>query len=184
MKTDINLSAKTGLKQKTNKLLLASIIIFAFFFSIAVGLMTYSLILKSQATSLIRKTGDLRGQIASHASQKEKLVIVKERIEAIKKIMGARKNIDTNIALVVSYIPENLGIDSIKADDKEVSLRLSSSSLADFDVLLEEKIPVISGDKKSKITKIELSSFTQKGEGYAISLNFSFNLQKNEPGTK
>lgn len=175
MKTDINLAGQTRLEKKVSgRLFILSLVLFVVFFSLAAVLITYSLILKTKASSLEQEATSLRSKISSFSKQKETLLIISERLGAIRKVMTSRKKIDNRVSQVVSVVPNSFGLESIKADDKLISITLSSPKLSDFDSFLEGKITSFLKDKTLNIAKINVSSFSQQKSQYILALDFYF----------
>lgn len=175
---DINLTSnKATQKKQASKFLIGSLIIFLVVFVTGAALVIYSFLLKSQGTKLEEEKAQIKSSISVYALQKEKLSTLTERLANIRRIISQRSSIDSKVELILSTVPTNLGIDKINADDIKISINLSSSDLATFDTLLEERIPMLTQNKNLEVGRVDIGSFSQFGSGYSLALNFYFNNQ-------
>ncbi|HVT01049.1 MAG TPA: hypothetical protein VHE53_02325 [Patescibacteria group bacterium] len=175
MKEDINLVIRANTDKKIrDKVFLVTLVIFLIFFSLGAVVLVYSITLTSKASALANNANDLRGKISSFSDQKTKLLTINERLVTIRKIVNTRKKIDEEVTSIISFVPENLTIDSIYADDTIVTIGLTSQNLTDFDTFLESKIPLMTKDKSLNIERVNVGSFSQKGSGYLLSVDFIF----------
>lgn len=175
MREDINLAVGSKSKKKTKEIIFgASLGFFVISFIAGSALLLYSLALSTSSASLEQSLSSSKGKLAALSNQKLKFVSLNERLNSIRKILSSRKGIDTSAATIVSYIPDSLTIDSIIANDKGVSVGMSSARLSDFDSLLESAIPEIGKIKELDLKDITVGSFSQKGSGYALVVVFNF----------
>ncbi len=175
MRDDINLvQAQTQQKKVEHTLLEFSIAIFAFFSIVAVIVLIASLLLSSTSSNLDNQTGTLRSQL-SGISNKQKLLIVEERLAQIRSIYSQGNGVEQSAAKIVAIIPDSFDLESISADDKKISMSISGSNLLDFATLLNSTIPDFVKKNKSSISSIEIDSFSQSGGGYLLSITFNLN---------
>ncbi|HVZ66887.1 MAG TPA: hypothetical protein VG917_01365 [Patescibacteria group bacterium] len=175
MKEDINLVIKTNTDKKIkDKVFLGTLVVFLILFALGAIVLIYSITLTSKASALANNANDLRSKISSYSDQKTKLLTISERLVTIRKIINTRKKIDEEVSGIVSYVPDNLAIDSIYADDTKVTMGFTSPQLSDFDTLLESKIPLMTKDKSLNISRVAIGSFSQKSTGYLVLIDFIF----------
>lgn len=175
MKSDINLVPTTSKVKRTyGRIFVFSAAVFGVIFVIALLLIAYSFILKTRVKGLEQQEALLKGNISQYAIQKERLLVTAERLGMIRKIISTRKKLDLKVASILSFVPNEFGIEAINADKDVISLKLASPSLREFDALIEEKIPSLAKDKALGLKKINIASFAEKGNNYVLSLDFDF----------
>lgn len=175
MNEDINLAVKSKVERKTKEMVFAaSLGFFLLTFVIGAVMLLYSLSLASTSATLEVKREGLRGKIAALSSEKGKFLTLYERLNSIRRIISGRKKIDDNVDKVLSLLPEDLAVESVTADNKGVSVGLTSPNLTDFDTLLEDALPAIGKEKTLGLKNINVGSFSQRGSGYSISIDFNF----------
>ncbi|KKQ96893.1 MAG: hypothetical protein A3C27_00520 [Candidatus Levybacteria bacterium RIFCSPHIGHO2_02_FULL_39_36] len=179
MKTNINLIGQTrAQKKRLNIFFIASLSVFLIIFIISLFFLVYSLMLKARAQGLLKKENSLRSQITVYSAQKEKLLIVGERLGNLRKVISSRGNIDTRAETILSVIPSDFNIEALMADSKVVTIKISSPDLTSFDTLLEERIPNFTKNNSLKIARVNVDYFSQKKDDYSLSLSFHFAPQK------
>ncbi len=177
MKNDINLTpARSTIKRAYSRLFISSAIIFGGIFAVSLILIVYSFALKTRIKSLEQQAGALRSNISQHAVAKERLLVTAERLGIIRKVISSRKQLDIKVTSILSFIPASFGVETINADKDLISFRLASDNLQEFDRLLEEKVPSLTREKSLGLKKINITSFSEKGNNYVLSLDFNFGL--------
>jgi len=174
MKTDLNLATEKKQKTDFRTISLFSFIIFLIFFSLAAGLIVYSVILNVRAKSLFQEVASLSQELSPFSKKKGNLLLVNERLNSIKKVLSSRSKIDAEVQSVLSIIPQNFTVETINTDKDKISVRISSTNLASIDSFLEEDIPRAARDDTLGVKVIEIESFLQDESGYLLSLNFLF----------
>ena len=173
--SDINLTLTNAAeKKKGNLVFMVSLGIFGVIFVVSAIIMLISFLTTSRARSLPDTEAATRNKITALSVQKVKLVSINERLSTINKIVSSRKQIDARANTILSIIPDGFNIDSFTADDKQLTVSLSSLRLTDFDTFLEEKIPIFAKDKSSGVSRISINSFSQGKTDYSISLSFNY----------
>lgn len=175
MNEDINLareSQKTKIVIKGLSLVLLAT--FVVIFLIAFLVLSYSLLLKGRHSALVRQENELKSKISSLASKKQKELAIRERLGNIRKIMKDRGMIGDKVDMILSVMPSGFDIDSINATGEVVSFKLTSTSLAKFDKLIEEELPGLGKDRKLNVKRIEIASFSQTDNNYSLALSFDF----------
>lgn len=174
MKEDeINLAAARTTQKIPNVFLTPSFFIFIFVFVIAILILSYVFILKINLSSLQFNSRRLQAQIATFEQKKDKILIVSERLASARKILASRNHLDSVVQSILSVVPDNFSIESVQANNKEISLSISGDPLSGFVSFLSEGIPTLTQNKTLAISKVSADSFTQSKNGYLLSLTFS-----------
>ncbi len=175
MKEDINLLPRhKDTKKGMNFLLMGSFALFILLFFTAASLVFYTYALSSTSSTLTADIESLNAKISSVSAAKNKLLVASERLLAIQKITLSRQTIDRNLNTSLSIIPTSFSVDEISAKDDFVSLNVSSPDLASFNTLIEQDLPALAKDKKIGVSKIDISSFSQRNQTYLLALNFYY----------
>lgn len=173
MNDDINLvQAQSQQKKVENTLFEFSVGVFAFFCIVAVVLLIISLLLSTTSANLDNQTGSLRSQLSS-LSNKQKLLIIEERLAQIRTILAHGNGVEESAAKIVAIIPDNFSLDSITADDKKITVTITGNSLLDFATLLNTTFPDYVKKNKNSISSVEIDNFSEAGGGYTLSLTFN-----------
>lgn len=180
MKEDINFitPAKKQQKQYASLFLMVSGSFFGVVFVIALALVVYSFILKSQATAIDKRVAALRTNIGSFGEQKNMLAFTTQRLSTIRQIIATRNKLDERITAIMDKVPQNLSVDGLTADKDIITIRLSSTNLSNFDDFLEVQLPLITKDTKLGIKRVDISSFSQRGNEYLLTIDFYFTIKK------
>lgn len=177
MKENINLiSRKTVSKRTFRRLFIISFISFisVFFFSFA--MLAYILILQANLSSLEEHAKQIRSGITSISDKKNSMLIIKERLANISRILSQRKKIDTKVTEILNLFPADLDTNTIIATDDLISFKLGSKYLSVLDELANNKIPAFSKTSKINVKHVDFSGFGRTKSGtYTLSLDFYFN---------
>lgn len=171
MKEDINLASTGKAENKVKKKWDPVLLIFGAFFIISLLIITVSIILSAMSSSLAAQSDDLKSTL-SKSAKKQKITILSERLSYIQNILSNKSLVDTTAAKVVEAIPSNFELNSISADDTQIKISITSSSLLDFANFLEEDLPNFIGKNKSTFSSVSIDGFTQSKSGYDLSLFF------------
>ncbi len=177
MKKGINLTlGRKRVDSALRKVFVASIGLFFVTVVVSLGLLTYSLILKSSFDSLDQKEQQLNGELLGLTEKNDKFTETKSRIGEIKKILTFRAPIITRMDILSETIPPDAEVNSITGNDIDMELNLESDSLSSLNDLVEQKIAQIASDKKKRIKKAEMKSFglNPKTLKYNIALGITF----------
>ena len=177
MKENINLVTQRKVNKRTfRRLFLVSFTVFLGVFLFAFGMLLYIMNLQSNLPPLETRAKQLKDSIEALSDKKEKVLIVKERLSSVEKIISQRKTVDTKVTEILKNFPDNISINTLGATDEKVSFRLVSQSLFDLDDLVNSKIPAFSKTSKIDVKRVDFTGFTvNKSGGYTISLDFHFN---------
>lgn len=176
MKNDINL-IDVGARPKTGKqdvVLLSTICMFTLVFVVTVLVLFYSFLQKSHLSQVNTTVNSLQAKMSILSSEKNKILTVSNRLGSIKNIISSRHALDSKMQAIISFIPSNFSVKNFTASDKQVSMVLSSTSLADFDNLLEVRIPQITKNKALGIDHVDIGSFTNDQGEYSLLITFYF----------
>lgn len=173
MNNDINLITQREQRPAYSKVFLSSGLLFGAIFVLALILTLYSFSLKSKVGSLSEDLALARNKIANYAERKQKILVVTERIDTARNVISKRNNLETRTSQILAAIPDSFNIDTIKAEDDVITVRLASSSLLAFDDLLEVRLLGLVRDENLGLKKIESPSFTRSGN-YELTLAFYF----------
>lgn len=158
-----------------SKMFLATAILFGVFFTLALGLILYSLFLKAREASLSEDIVSARTRIAGYGEVKQKILIVTERVDSARNIISKRNSLETRTSQILATIPDIFSINAIKAENDVITVELGSSSLLAFDDLFETRLLGLAKDESLNLKRIESSSFTRSGN-YQLILAFYFNI--------
>lgn len=160
MKREINLSLGPR-KDNTlaKRITLYSSIIFSIVVCITLGILSYRLFLSNQLSNLTGDEEVLQAQLNSIKEQRDKFVVVKERLGEAKRILGRRLNITGKFDNVEALIPSQASLETFNGTEEEVELRVESENLGSLSQLINEKIAELANDKKQGVQKIEMKSF-------------------------
>lgn len=173
---DINLLQKTPPKKKIEKTLSTSTwAIFIVIFVFGAFMLGISLYLSSRSDSLLGKINDLRADLQASSEKKDKMLITAERLTSIKTVLTTKTGVEGAASLVYSIIPENLSVDGLEADSKEIKIVVSGSDLGTFNVFLQETIEDFISKNKPLIKSVTVDAFQQGSGGYELSLMFKLN---------
>lgn len=173
MNNDINLITQKEQRPAYSKVFLASSILFGTIFMLALIITLYSFSLKAKAGSLSEDVSRARNRVANYALRKQKILVVTERIDSARSIISKRNNLERRASQILAAIPDSFSIDTMKAGDDVITVRLGSSSLLAFDDLLETRLISLARDKDLGLKKIESPSFIKSGN-YELTLSFYF----------
>lgn len=174
---NINLVIGKKVEQKIGKAInIPTLIIFGSVFLVAFSLLVYSLILSARSAALVDEAGKIRTQITSSESKKERILVVGERLGAIRNILSARSSADIVAEKVLKIIPAEFTVDILEADNKQVSVSLTSSDLSEFASFLEDTLPRFAAKNTVGVTSVVINSFAQGKGDY--NLNLMFGLKK------
>lgn len=160
MKKEINLSIG---QRKDNtlsrRIVLGSSIVFSVVVFITLGILSYRLFLTNQLSNLASEEESLQGQLNAIKEQRDKFVIVKERLGEAKRILARRLDITGKYDDVAGIVPAQASLETFNGDEEEVELRVESENLESLSQLINEKITTLAEDKKKGVQKIEMKSF-------------------------
>jgi len=74
----------------------------------------------------------------------------------------------------VSEIPKGIVVVGVNADDQKITLRLSSPSLNELDLLTQDTMLKFAKNSKLGIKKIDSSSLSVAKDAYRLTLDFFF----------
>ncbi|HVZ11775.1 MAG TPA: hypothetical protein VG965_01975 [Patescibacteria group bacterium] len=172
----INLVAGRRAEQKVEHFISGpSLIIFGVVFVIATVLVIYSFLLSSQYDSLVSQETSVRAQISTVSAKRDKITIIHERLAAIRSIIAKRSSLSATVFNILSIIPDDFSLDGITADDNQVSITVTSNSLAEFADFLEQKIPSFAAKDKTGVKTVQVRAFSQSKNGYSLGLDFLMN---------
>lgn len=174
MNKDINLViGQEKPKSGYNKVFLGTSVIFGLSFALAFLLTIYSFTLKAKLSSLTNDVISERGRISEVADTRQKILVTQERIEGARKVISKRSSLESRTSQILASLPTRFNIDSVKAEQDLITLRLVSGDLLAFDDLFETKLTPIARDQTLGVKRIESSSFTRSGN-YDLTLDFYF----------
>ena len=176
MKSQINLVSKKEQRKSLGRFNIATMGIFGATFLAATGLLIYLLILNLQIAGLDRTREDLNSQITQLSSQKLNVLLLKERLASIQKVLSGRTDVNPKMQTVLSLLPSNVDVSSINTDSSHIVVRLTSTSLSDLNSILENNIGKFTEHPELGIKKIDLATFgvDTKAAQYFAELNFQF----------
>lgn len=173
MKKGINLTlGKKSVDNVLRKFFFAAVAVFCFSVLISFSLIVYRLVLKSSFDALDKKEQMLNEQILALQDKRDKLIETKGRLDDIKKILSKRLPMSARVSSLTAIIPEEVDVNSISGTDTEMQLSLESDNLATLNELVEQKISLVAQDKKRRIKKIQMQSFTLNPKTLKYSVNF------------
>ena len=177
MSNDINLiSQSVNIKKTYSKLPMLLGGLFIVVFIIALSTILYSFALKGVLGNLSEEVDQEKAKIAAMISQKQKVLLISERLATVRKIISGRSNLESRVSAILAAIPSNFNVDAVNGEKDKVVIKVASRNLSEFDNLLEVGIPALAKDKKLNLKKIESSSFSRSGN-YQLSLAFYFTEQ-------
>lgn len=171
MKTEVNLI--TPRKKQTKKAIrlasLVSVFVFAFFFITGVLILSFVIFLKGSLGEISSREDDIKAKINSLSSQKERILLIKDRLSNIQKVLGSRKKLSDKIEEVFRVVPKSFSVDSINASESLMSFRFSSPDLLLINNFLEEDLKNFS---PKGIKRIDIKSFGRSSKEYFFTLDF------------
>lgn len=175
MKTGINLitQKKHDAKKIDNRIFLVAIAFFSICFVIGLTIITYVLVLKGVYSGVLSDESAVKAKLTSLSAQKERSLLIKDRLSGIQKILSIRKKLSTKVTTILAEIPPDFGLESIEAKEELVSIRLKAQSLAEIDSLFEEKLKK-SAKTFGNLSRIDIKSFSQRGDNYVFVLDFHY----------
>lgn len=175
MKDDINLITPRKItKSAIRKIVLISFIVFGSVFALTVASFFYSFFLHSTSSSLDAQSKSIQLSISGLGDRREKTIIIKDRLTNIQKILNNLKKVESNTSSIVSEIPKGIVVSGVNADDQKITLRLSSPSLNDLDLLTQDTMLKFAKSSKLGIKKIDSSSLSVAKDAYGLTLDFYF----------
>ncbi len=179
MKEDINLVPQKKEERKMlNNYFYASLGFFSVMFLLGALLIAYSLIIRAGLGGLTNEEANVRSQLTALSGRIGKIALVNERTDSIKNIISNRDKLTILTSNLLAAIPNTFTISSLVGTDKAIQLAISSNSLADFDNFFEQIVPKLAKNKLSSISSVEISSFSQDGDGYSLSVSFLLSQPK------
>lgn len=149
----------------------------AFVLSVIIGISSvviFFFILYLDPAAIKKSQGEIKGQIARYEERKGKLFIVNSRIQNIKDILVKRKNYAQDITILMNQMPSGLSVEDMQMDNESFSITVSSSSLIDIGVFIDNLIDM--AKKKELISSLILDSLTfdEEKNSYLVSLQSKF----------
>lgn len=175
MKSQINLATPRRVtKQAMRKLYLACLFSFLVSFAVAIFLLIFTFILNSQLSTLDGRKSDILHKISLISDKKEKELFIKDRLTNIQKIIKNRKDLSSKIAPILDAFPQNVGVDSLTAQDEVITIQVTAQSLGGLDSLINDKIVAFASSSKKTIRKVDIGNFGVRNGAYSASLDFYF----------
>lgn len=175
MSSGINLlghKEQTPISPFANRMRLLRGIAVAFLFIVSVSSMILSILiavsplpqLQKQEEASLATMGQFHPDIA-------KLALVNDRANNISQLLASRSNFDQIIELVKNQMPQGIAITSLTMSKNAIALTVSSASLNQLDVFMNNLVRVSQGQKNfSKVTMTDLSIDEEKNL-YLLTIN-------------
>lgn len=162
-------------KRKANKFLFTSIGIFSIVLFIALSILGYTFFLHSTLASLQKEEDDLKAQLAQNNDKKANILVLKERLSNIQKVMSSRTDINKKVSAILGIFPQDVSISNVQASSDKITFTLVSDNLEAIDQLIENKIKAFTINKTLPVKKIDLVSFNLNPKsGYNLFFAFEF----------
>jgi hypothetical protein len=178
MKSQINLISRKTEQHGIGRFNIIALSIFAGIFVIAIACLVYTFILNLQVSSLEATKNDLETQIGKLSSEKLNVLLLKERLTSIDKVLHGRIDLNPKMQIVLSLLPDTVQIGSIETDSRHIAVTVQSPRLSDLNTVLEERLTNFTKKPGLQIGKIDLDSAgldTTTGRYYAI-LNLQYGV--------
>lgn len=177
MKTEINLispAQKRGIGSKS--FFLASVILFSLVFLVAAGLIYYRLTLGLKLSNLEVESNNKIAQINAQTERKAKLSIIHQKLADAVKILKKRPDVNARINAVKDTIPQGVTLDMVDTKDNTLSFSVNSTSLANLNTLVEEKITSFQIVKNKPVKRIEMDFFGLNTDKLIYTARFTVEL--------
>lgn len=173
---NINLVSEEKREDKLiKKSFFVSLALFILTFSLAVATLSYSFLLRSTSSNIESKISDLRGQMIQISTKRDRMLVISERLSSIKKVIATRKQLGALVNSLVNVAEGSFQIDSVSANDKEISIAFFSPSLLEFESLITDKLPLFAKSEKSGIQSVTTGGFSRTNSGYTLIAIFKLN---------
>lgn len=173
MNTNINLiqPADKEFLEHQKRIRAANIVAVAF--PILVGAMSLIIFLITQAidpVSIRKQQEEVISEISKLQDKKINLFILNNRLDNIAGFIKNRRDFSENINTLLSRMPENVIIQRLEMDDKDLTFTISSASLRAIDDLINTLIDM--AEKKEIISSVVLDTltFNENDISYSVSL--------------
>ncbi|MCL5439265.1 MAG: hypothetical protein M1268_04775 [Patescibacteria group bacterium] len=174
MSENINLVANRrdeSLKEKKSLKYFRIIAIFSllsvFLFAISLFIFKTSLGL----TSLKKQEDTLSANMASLSDKTVKLLLVQERIKNISDALKNRSDVNKILDLVTKDMPQNVSVNSLSIGKKKATLIVSSYSLYDINIFLENLQKMSENKKIFKRLIFDTLSIDDKNGKYSLGVS-------------
>lgn len=155
------LSAKIG-SQKIK--ILRGIALWSLFSISAASVILFLLIALSPLPSLQKQEQKALESLSASHPDMAKLLLITDRLKGSEKILSTRSTYDQTLENIKDRVPNNAEISGITMNKSEISVTVTSESLAAIDMFLSNMIAA--ADAKQDFSRVILSRFfTNEGSG-------------------
>ena len=122
--------------------------------------------LKKQENASLFQITQLHPKIA-------KYLLINERITSITELLHDRNAKSKSLQLIEDQIPSDTSVDSMKIDDKGLTVDASSTSLATINTFIANVIDQTGTDKSFSSVLLDSLAYDTKNQNYHISLSLT-----------
>lgn len=174
MKSDINFISSSQKGNIFNKsFFLGSLGLFSLIFLIAVSIIIYRITLNVKFSNLDTEYNNKTAQINTVKDRKVKLAIIHDRLADAVKIKSKRPDINSRVVAVQNIIPNGVSLQAIETKANKILFSVSSTSLSNLNLLIEQKILSIKKVNKNPIKRIQMDSFGLNAEKLVYTAAFT-----------
>ena len=177
MSKDINLLLNKNVKLLQLKKRLKGLRVIAVGFLVVVLLNSASVFLLNRkfSSSSIKKDQDsLLYKMSAFRKRQATLTIVNNRIQNISKVLNKRVDAHKIVNTILGKMPDGILVESLKYNDKTISMSFSSDSLLPLDEFINNLIDMAT--KKEIINTLVLDSLDANGGKYLASISIDASL--------
>lgn len=144
---------------------------FSIFIVVASSIAVFFLKMQSQLPILQKTQNDLLAGLSASQTKVIKQVLFVDRLQNISNIISKRTAFDIQIGEILPQIPPAINVNSITIDKKNISMTLSTSSLAEVDTFTNNLKSMVDNEKLIKRVNFSGITFNQKKGEYSFSIN-------------
>lgn len=137
----------------------------------AISVILFLLILFSPLPSLQREEKQAINELSASHPDIAKMLLVEDRLESSKSIIAHRSTYEKDLLKVMDNMPDGIVITGMEMKKKEISLRVTSNSLALLDTFITGLVHATREKKEfSDVTLVNLQSSDQSNT-YLMTIN-------------
>lgn len=148
------ISAKIG-SQKLK--ILRATAVWSLFGISGASIVLFLLIALSPLPSLQKQEQDVRAALAQHHPDVAKLLLVNDRLKGSEEILARRGSFNQTLDAIQAKMPEDTEITGLVMNDKEISVTISSASLASLNTFMDRIVAAT--EAKEDFSKVTLIDF-------------------------
>lgn len=137
----------------------------------AASIALFLLIALSPLPTLQKQEQDALNKLSAYHPDVAKLLLVEDRLKGSEAILAKRTDFDLTLDKIKEKMPEGASITGLKMDSKEISVTVTSSSLASLDTFLNNLIAAV--EAKEDFSKITLTRFLSSGVNTTYTLTIT-----------